>query len=137
MSEKKRKKLLEIGKEFSQWKKEYNVKCVPNNLSKKKQKAWLIEVYLAKQGKEIMISGGGRVLLWLAVTNNGTIWRKDERGTWAAYLKHLIKKERWDKYLEVLKFRFREKLLGLDLINQVEPDYLIENRLVSPKGLER
>ncbi len=127
-------RLQEIEKNLSEWKKEHNSKTIPKNLLKKQQRAWLNEVYLTKQDGELIISGGGRVLLWLAVTNNGKIYRLGERNNWKNYLDLLIQKKQWGNYFEVLKFRYREKLFDLDLIKKVDVDWILDKRLDNLKG---
>jgi hypothetical protein len=100
--------------EFEQFKRNYQEKYIPKNLSKKQKERWLSEVYIAKDGRKLMISGGGRLLLW---------WT-EVQGGWNKSMKNAAKRGNAEQYNEILKFRWREKLLGLNLLKELPKKYI-------------
>jgi len=94
---------------FEEYKESHIEKVIPNGLSKEKRKKWLEDNWLGLEGEELIISGGGRVLLWLAYTDGGL--RK--------HFEKQIKKRNWKNAFEVLQFIFREDLLGVKLERRI------------------
>ena len=103
-------------KKLEDWKRQYSELEVPKNIkSKKKRNEWVNEVYLAQEEGEVVISGGGRILLWLALMKMNHPLPGINR-SWEEYISYLERKGRVNDLLEVLKFRHREQLLGTNLI---------------------
>jgi len=105
--------------ELEKWKKKYPEKEIPKKLSKKQRKKWLEEVYLANEGKETVISGGGRILLWFALLGRREKPLAKRERSWKRHLLEMEKKGHIENYIEVLKFRHREKMLGTHLLRDV------------------
>ncbi len=104
-----KKDLKGIEKRLETWKSIYFDKSIPL-LNKKEQKTWEYEAYLWRDhNNRLMISGGGRILLWLVYCEGG----------WKKHLAELIRRGHHDNYLESLKFRYREKVLGIDVLKKV------------------
>ena len=118
-----KKEMQKIRLELQKWRNEYPFLTLPKDTKKIKEE-YLKNVYLAKDEKKIMISGGGRILLWFAIVQGNRSWRK--------HLNKLKKSNNVANYLEVLKFRYRERLLyqrGLikeSLIKNVDENKLID-----------
>jgi hypothetical protein len=100
-----------IESELKKWREKYPQAYVPKNLGKRKRSDWISEVYLAKDGKEIVISGGGRILLWLVLLG--------KRPTWKKHLLELEQKNQLGHYIEALQFMEREKLLKTNLLKAI------------------
>jgi len=101
------------------WKKnKFNfIKKIPKNISEKEGKGMINDLYLIKDEKgKLIISGGGKILLWIVYIGGG--WRK--------HLENLRKKRDYSHLLELLKFRFREKLYGINLIKRITKDNYME-----------
>jgi len=119
-----------INKEFELWQKKYPEIEIPKKLTKKKRKEWLDDVFLAKDGEKLSISGGGRVLLWLAYREIDYPLKINT--SWTKFIEYQEKKGRKDHILDAMKFQHREKkcqikLLGNKLLIK-HPDAIIEDR---------
>ena len=98
-----------IRNQFEEWKKYYKTKSIPKSLTKKEKEKWIKDAWLYKENRKLMITGAGRILLWFCYVEGG----------WKKYLKKLIKQKRYEEYLECKKYRFREKLFGINILKRI------------------
>ena len=121
-----KKRLKKIKDDLNDWNyKHEGIKQVNPKWKSFKRRELIGEVYLIKDMKEkLIISGGGRILLYLAVISGATTWKE--------YENQLIKEKKFDILFEVKKFRHRQKIFGnIDLFPIFRkwkyPQKIIEN----------
>ncbi len=108
-----------IQEEFQDWKNEYGYLEIIHKTSKKnktrerkKRDKIIEETYLIKDHTgELIISGGGKVLLFMVLI---------ESKNWAKHEKMLLKAKRYTQHLEVKKFRYRQKMYNIDLLDKLK-----------------
>lgn len=97
--------------ELQDWKETHGDKRLSKGLSNSKKNEFIKDFWLIKdESGKIWISGAGRILLWVAFCSGG----------WKKHFSELERKKRTNCMLEVLKFRFREKLLGTNLLKGID-----------------
>jgi hypothetical protein len=119
-----------INREFEEWQKAYPEVEIPKNIrSKKKRDEWLNNVFLAKDGEELLISGGGRILLWLAYRQIDYPLKINT--SWIKFIKYQEKRGRKDHILDAMKFQHREKKCRVKLLGNImlknNPDVILQD----------
>jgi len=99
------KKKIKIEAELARWKRKYPQKTIPRGLKRKAKEQWINEAYLVREGKKLIISGGGKILLFLLATTANSNMK--------TYISDIEKRGYENQYLEVLKFQERAKMLGV------------------------
>lgn len=102
-------KKQELQEEAQKYKERFST-IAPPKLTNKNLVSWKENAWLWKEGKEVIISGGGRVLVFIVLVDGG----------WKKHFAELEKKEQWEVYLEALQFRWREKLLNVNLVSRLQ-----------------
>ena len=102
----------QIQEKFEDWKEKYdNILQIPPKIKNKDRKFLIEQTQLIRnEDGEILISGGGRVLLFII---------KDFGKSFDKFLDDIKKRKNKGCYLEAIQFKHRENLFDIDLINKV------------------